>query len=403
MTFASATVGPLRRRMGGRDPNETGRGSTPLELLFDLTFAAAVAQAAAQLHQALDRGQLVAGLGGYVAVFFAIWWAWMNFTWFASAYDTDDVVYRLLTVVQMAGVLVLAAGVPATFARFDFTLVTIGYVIMRAAMITQWLRAAAEHPAGRPTALRYAGGIAVVQAGWIVRLWAAGPWTYAMFAILVVAEFAVPVWAEYRGGQTSWHPGHIGDRYGAFTIIVLGEMITATLIGVHDAASVPGAVTTVLLIAGGGLLLTFGLWWTYFTGAAAGLRRLPVALVWGFGHYLVLAAVAALGSGISVALTAAVHPGQVSARFAAVAVAIPVIVYLLVLAWLHQLVAAGAVGHRLLVFVGAAVVLALAFTTPALGLGGAILAMGVTVAATLTANLATVGYRQTRAIPEQAR
>ena len=45
-------------------------------------------------------------------VFFAIWWAWMNFTWFASAYDTDDVPYRLLTLVQMAGVLVLAAGVP---------------------------------------------------------------------------------------------------------------------------------------------------------------------------------------------------------------------------------------------------------------------------------------------------
>ena len=36
----------------------------------------------------------------------------MNFTWFASAYDTDDVPYRLLTFVQIAGVLVLAAGVP---------------------------------------------------------------------------------------------------------------------------------------------------------------------------------------------------------------------------------------------------------------------------------------------------
>ena len=48
-------------------------------------------------------------------VFFAIWWAWMNFTWFASAYDTDDAPYRVLTLVQMAGVLVLAAGVPTAF------------------------------------------------------------------------------------------------------------------------------------------------------------------------------------------------------------------------------------------------------------------------------------------------
>jgi low temperature requirement protein LtrA len=30
-------------------------------------------------------------LTSYLIVFFAIWWAWMNFTWFASAYDTDDV------------------------------------------------------------------------------------------------------------------------------------------------------------------------------------------------------------------------------------------------------------------------------------------------------------------------
>jgi low temperature requirement protein LtrA len=39
--------------------------------------------------------------------------AWVNFTWFAPAFDTDDVPYRLLTLVQMGGVLVLAAGVPA--------------------------------------------------------------------------------------------------------------------------------------------------------------------------------------------------------------------------------------------------------------------------------------------------
>ena len=344
---------------------------------------------------ALDA--LFGGLRAYLMVFFAVWWAWMNFTWFASAYDTDDVAYRILTLVHMSGVLVLAAGVPATFARFDFTLVTLGYVIMRVAMLSQWLRAAAEHPAGRAVCLRYATGIALVQTGWIIRLWAPGVWTYVTFGALVLAEFAVPAWAESRGGQTSWHPGHIGDRYGAFTIIVLGEMITATLIGVHDAVDEPGVGSTVLLIAAGGLVLAFGLWWIYFAGEAGRLRRLSVALTWGFGHYLVWAAVAALGAGLSVALTAAVHPGQVSARFAAVTVALPVIVFLLVLAWLHQLVATGVVGHRLLVLGGAGLVLGLAFTTPILGLGGAVLGMGVTVAATLTVNLATIRRRTRRA------
>ena len=59
-------------------------------------------------------------------VFFAIWWAWMNFTWFASAYDTDDDVYRITTLVQIAGALILAAGVPRAFADGDFAVVTSG-------------------------------------------------------------------------------------------------------------------------------------------------------------------------------------------------------------------------------------------------------------------------------------
>ena len=72
-----------------------------------------------------------AGLVAFLQVFFAIWWAWMNFTWFASSYDTDDVAYRLLTLVQMAGVLVLAAGVPAAAEHSDYRAVTLGYLIMR--------------------------------------------------------------------------------------------------------------------------------------------------------------------------------------------------------------------------------------------------------------------------------
>ena len=90
---------PMRARRG----DESHRASTPLELLFDLCFVVAVAQAAAELHHAVAEDHLGAGLFGYVTVFFAIWWAWMNFSWFATAYDTDDVPYRLTTLVQIAG------------------------------------------------------------------------------------------------------------------------------------------------------------------------------------------------------------------------------------------------------------------------------------------------------------
>ena len=44
-------------------------------------------QAAELLHHSWAEGHVLDGLASYATVFFAIWWAWMTFTWFASAYD----------------------------------------------------------------------------------------------------------------------------------------------------------------------------------------------------------------------------------------------------------------------------------------------------------------------------
>ncbi|MFE0908526.1 low temperature requirement protein A [Streptomyces rochei] len=314
--------------------------------MFDLTFVVAVSQAAAQLHHALAEDHVGSGLAAYAAVFFAIWWAWINFSWFASAYDTDDVPYRLLTLLQMAGVLVLASGVAAVFDDGDFTLVVIGYVVMRLAMVAQWLRAAIEHPEGRSGALHYAAGITVVQMCWVARLWAPDAWAWTTFLVLAAAELAVPVWAEYRGHPTSWHPGHIAERYSLFTIIVLGEVILGSLTAVRSAVADHGLSTPVLMIAAGGLLLVFALWWIYFTGNEAGLTTLRTALVWGYGHYVVFAALAAIGAGLEAALDTAEHHGHLSARGAGLSVAVPVVIALLMLGALHRATRTGAVGTR---------------------------------------------------------
>jgi low temperature requirement protein LtrA len=89
--------------------------ATPLELLFDLTFVIAFGVAASQLAHMLASGHVGAGLAGFVFATFSVCWAWINFSWFASAYDTDDWVYRLTTMLQMVGVLVLALGIPQVF------------------------------------------------------------------------------------------------------------------------------------------------------------------------------------------------------------------------------------------------------------------------------------------------
>src|SRR5258705_9746681 len=107
------------RRMRGRDPPEAHRAATPLELLFDLTFATSFGLAASQSASVLADGHFIAGLVGFGFASFAICWAWINFSWFSSAYDTDDWVFRIVTMVQMIGVLVLAAGLPRMFASIE--------------------------------------------------------------------------------------------------------------------------------------------------------------------------------------------------------------------------------------------------------------------------------------------
>ncbi len=122
--------------MAPRSPSEPHRAATPLELFFDLVFVVAIAEAAAVLHHGVAGGHAAEGVLGFVMAFFGIWWAWMNFSWFASAYDTDDIPYRLAVLLQMTGALIFAAGVPA-MTEGHFLLGVVGYVVMRLAMVGQ--------------------------------------------------------------------------------------------------------------------------------------------------------------------------------------------------------------------------------------------------------------------------
>ena len=223
------------RPMQPRDPDEGHRASTPLELFFDLVFVVAVAQAANSLHHALiEGGSVGVPVGKYILVFFGIWWAWMNFSWFASAYDTEDIAYRLTVFVQMTGALIYAAGIPRAFDELDFSVAVIGYVVMRLAQVSHWLRGIGEAPNRRPARARAAtrSGSSSASSGWIALLVLPGGWEVAGFIFLGVCELLVPVWAE-RVGTTSWHASHITERYGLFTIIVLGESVLAGTVAIQ--------------------------------------------------------------------------------------------------------------------------------------------------------------------------
>ncbi len=309
--------------------------ATPLELLFDLCFVVAVAQASSRLHHALAHGDGAHALLAYGLVFFAVWWAWMNFTWFASAYDTDDVPYRLKVLVQIAGVLVLAAGVPRAFDQQDFSLVTAGYLIMRLGLVAHWLRAARADTAHRATALRYVLGLSSCQLGWLLLLLVPRElWLYGWF-VLAPAEVLVPVWAE-RAGATPWHPHHIAERYGLLTLIVLGESVLSATIAIQTALDEGHFSLQLASVIAGGLLLLFSMWWLDFDHPRHLHATGKVAFVWGYGHLLVFAAIAAVGSGLGEATDFATHQTHLSAPAAGACVTLPVALFV-ALTWLLQI------------------------------------------------------------------
>lgn len=347
---------PIHRVMTERDPREPHRASTPLELFFDLAMVVAVAAAAASLHHGIAEGHVLTGLVGYVSVFFGIWWAWVNFTWFASAFDTDDLLMRVMTMVQMAGVLVLAAGVPLA-SEGDFRITTLGYAIMRVALVFQWLRAARESGDRDGMCHRYALGVFLVQVLWIARLALpsapAVQWT--AFVLLMIAELLVPVWAERSRSGTPWHPEHIAERYSLFVIIVCGEVILS--VSNTFAAAVEGGLTVQLVEVGvGALLIVFTMWSFYFHRSHAEDLADQGPWVWAYLHFFIFAAVAATGAGIGVMVDLAQHEAHLPLIGGDLVLAVAVALFLVMLGissytlnhYLHELLVTVAIAALVL-------------------------------------------------------
>lgn len=342
------------RRMTARDADQHHRVASPLELLFDLVFVVAVSQASQNLHHLISDDHTGQGVLAYLMVFFAVWWAWMNFTWFASAFDTDDWLYRLLTIVQMGGVLVLAAGVHAAMVDFDFLVVTWGYVIMRLAMVAQWVRAAASDPDSRPAAVRFAVGIGVVQVLWVARVSLLdGDWEFWSFFVLVALELLVPVWGE-SARRTTWNPHHIAERFGLFTLLLLGESLLASANALFDALGEGEHVGELIGLGVSGLVITAGIWWVYFAREQHGrLRGFSAGFRFGYLHYVIFAAVGAVSAGVEVEIDEITGHAHVSEVIAGLSLTLPVAIVVAsswvillrtrIAPWASALVVAGAV------------------------------------------------------------
>jgi low temperature requirement protein LtrA len=331
--------------MVGRDPRERHRAASALELLYDLTFVVAFVRTGDEFAHFVAEGHYASAVWAFTFVVVSVCWAWTSFSWFASAFDTDDWFHRVLTMVQMVGVLIIALGIRPVFESIDagepidFRVLAAGYVVMRVSMVAMWARVARQDPANRRTALWYIVFTAAPQLGWVALAFLrieSTPVVVALIVTLWIVELGGPMASTWNSrashdewNGTPWHPHHIVERYGLLIIITLGEGILGTIAAVDALVSHRGWSTEAVLVVVAGVGVTFGLWWSYFVVPSAEVlaRHRNRKWAWSYCHMVLFGAVAAVGAGLHVAAYAVEGEATIGTFGVVLAVAIPVAVF----------------------------------------------------------------------------
>jgi low temperature requirement protein LtrA len=301
---------------------ETGRRATWLELFFDLMFVAAVARVGSHLQDDYS----IHGLLRFSLLFALIWWAWIGHTTYSTRFDTDDVLQRGLTLVQMFVVAVMAINATNALDSRDSAGFAAAYAVMRLVLVVQFLRAR-RVPRARTLATHHAASCGAAAVLWLASAMMPAPLRFWMWGIALTLDIGAPLFASPHLVDAPPDAAHLPERYGLFSIILLGESMVAIMSGMATQETfTAGALATALT----GMAVVFAIWWWYFDGVdAVAERRVRSARevarfhAWSYLHFPLYLGIAVTGVGIEHAVATAVseplHADQARILCAAVA------------------------------------------------------------------------------------
>jgi low temperature requirement protein LtrA len=292
-------IAPIRIRSA-----EHGRKVTWLELFFDLVFVAAVSQVAAPLHD----DYTLHGLLRLTPLFVLIWCAWTGHSVFATRFDTDDAVQRGLTLLQMFAVTIMAANARDALDSRSSAGFAAAYGAMRLILVAQYARARSV-PTARGLATRYLAGHGCAALMWLTSAIVPAPVRFVIWIGAFALDLGTPWLLVEHSVAVPPDPSHLPERFGLFTLILLGESVVALMRGVESQEYWPIEAAASALL---GMGLLFVLWWWYFDGVGAAeaqpvlSRRDAVRFhLWSYAHFPLSLAIVVLGVGIERSVTAA--------------------------------------------------------------------------------------------------
>jgi low temperature requirement protein LtrA len=294
-------LAPVRAR-----PTEYSRRKvTWLELFFDLIFAAAIAQVAEPLRHEYSLAALVR-LTPLLAL---IWWAWTGHTFFSTRFDIDDGMQRGMTFLQIFAVAVMAANAKEALDSRSSAGFAAAYAAVRLVLVAQYLRARHVTHA-RGLTRRYIAGHGTAAALWLSSALVSVPARFWVWTVAFSIDLGTPWFAVSHSIKAPPDAAHVPERFGLFTLILLGESVVAVMLGIesHDDWPAQAALSAVL-----GMGVPFLICWWYFDRAADSEQRVRTRRdairfhVWSYAHFPLCLGIVVLGVGIQRVVAAAAH------------------------------------------------------------------------------------------------
>ena len=280
---------PPRLRLPGSGEK---RSATWLELFFDLVFVISVAE----LVHRLGHHVSVVEVGQFIALFIPVWWCWVGHTVYATRFDTDDMIHRLLTFTMMFAAAIMAMQIPTAF-KTGSSGFAAGYVLARLCLLMLYIRARRHVPEAREMTTLYLSGFGLGALCWLVSLLFPSPERFILWAAGIGIDFIIP-WLGRKTilQKAALDTSHFPERFGLFTIIVLGETILAVVSGLSDKVWRWPSITAAILA----FILAVSIWWLYFTyiHKADHAGKLGSGQPFIYGHLPLVLALAAIGAGV---------------------------------------------------------------------------------------------------------
>jgi low temperature requirement protein LtrA len=182
------------------------------------------------------------------------------------------------------------------------------YAAVRLVLVAQYFRARRVPGAG-PLAIRYLVGHGTAAVMWLASALVPAPERFWLWMAAFVIDLGSPWLAVRHSVQVPPDAAHLPERFGLFTLILLGDSVVAVMQGMESQESwTPAAATSAFL----GMAILFVIWWWYFDGASGASER-PVSNrreairfhVWSYAHFPLYLGIAVAGVGVKQIVTTA--------------------------------------------------------------------------------------------------